>query len=210
MNRFTEIDLEHWPRREQFLYYRTFDNQLFNITLEFHAGKLHRFAKARGESFFLRTLHAILRAVDATPQMRMRVLDDGRLVEYEHLAALSPILRPDREFTMALCEYAEHFSDFLSGAAGAVATAKQGNFDPAIRQRSDYLCASCLPSVHFLALTQAALRLDQTIVILAWGGMDREGRIPLALQLNHALVDGAHVAAFAETLEGLFDEPESL
>ena len=120
MNRFTEIDLEHWPRREQFLYYRTFENQLFNITLEFHAGKLHRFAKARGESFFLRTLHAILRAVDATPQMRMRVLDDGRLVEYEHLAALSPILRPDREFTMALCEYAEHFSDFLSGAAGAV------------------------------------------------------------------------------------------
>ena len=146
MNRFTEIDLEHWPRREQFLYYRTFENQLFNITLEFHAGKLHRFAKARGESFFLRTLHAILRAVDATPQMRMRVLDDGRLVEYEHLAALSPILRPDREFTMALCEYAEHFSDFLPGAAGAVATAKQGNFDPAIRHRSDYLCASCLPS----------------------------------------------------------------
>ena len=96
MNRFTEIDLEHWPRREQFLYYRTFENQLFNITLEFHVGKLHRFAKARGESFFLRTLHATLRAVDATPQMRMRVLDDGRLVEYEHLAALSPILRPDR------------------------------------------------------------------------------------------------------------------
>lgn len=52
MNRFTEIDLEHWPRREQFLYYRTFENQLFNITLEFHAGKLHRFAKARGNPSF--------------------------------------------------------------------------------------------------------------------------------------------------------------
>lgn len=210
MNTFTEIDLEHWHRKEQFLYYRSFENQLFNITLEFHAGKLHRFAKERGESFFLRTLHAILRAVDATPQMRRKVLDDGRLVEFEHLAALTPILRPDREFTMALCEYAERFCDFLPNAAPAVAAAKRGSFDPAIRTRNDYLCASCLPSVHFLSLSQAALRLDQTIVILAWGGMDRRGRIPLALQLNHSLVDGAHVAAFAETLEGLFDQPESL
>ncbi len=210
MNTFTEIDLEHWHRREQFRYYRTFENQLFNITLEFHAKKLYRFAKERGESFFLRTLHAILRAVDATPQMRMRVLDDGRLVEFEHLAALSPILRPDREFTMALCEYADRFRDFIPGAAKAVAAAKEGQFDPAIRQRNDYLCASCLPSVHFLALSQAALRLDQTIVILAWGGMDRRGRIPLSLQLNHSLVDGAHVAAFAEALEELLDRPESL
>ena len=64
--------------------------------------------------------------------------------------------------------------------------------------------------MHFLALSQAALRLDQTIVILAWGGMDRRGRIPLSLQLNHSLVDGAHVAAFAETLEELLDRPESL
>ena len=210
MNSFTEIDLEQWHRREQFLYYRTFENQLFNITLEFHAGKLHRFAKERRDSFFLRTLHAIMRAVNATPQMRMRVLDDGRLVQFEHLAALSPILRPDREFTMARCEYAEHFEEFLPSAAKAVAAAKQGRFDPVIRERNDYLCASCLPSVHFLALSQAALRLDQTIVILAWGKMDRRGRIPLSLQLNHSLVDGVHVAAFAETLEGLLDAPESL
>ena len=39
---------------------------------------------------------------------------------------------------------------------------------------------------------------------------DRRGRIPLSLQLNHSLVDGVHVAAFAETLEGLLDAPESL
>ena len=67
MNTFTEIDLEHWHRREQFRYYRTFENQLFNITLEFHAKKLYRFAKERGESFFARFTQFCARS---TPRRR--------------------------------------------------------------------------------------------------------------------------------------------
>ena len=180
MNTFTEIDLEHWHRREQFRYYRTFENQLFNITLEFHAKKLYRFAKERGESFFLRTLHAILRAVDATPQMRMRVLDDGRLVEFEHLAALSPILRPDREFTMALCEYADRFRDFIPGAAKAVAAAKRGAIRPGHPGRemttsAQAVCRRCISS-RSRRRRSGSIRPSS---FSPWGGMDRRGRIPL-------------------------------
>ena len=59
-------------------------------------------------------------------------------------------------------------------------------------------------------LTQAALTLDQSIVILTWGKMDASGNIPLALQLNHALVDGLHVGRFHRALTGFLTAPASL
>ena len=58
-----------------------------------------------------------------------------------------------------------------------------------------------MPWYGFSSLTQAALRLDQSIVILAWGKMNRSFTIPVALQLNHALADGRHVGLFLEALE---------
>ena len=201
MNRYREIDKNAWPRRAVFEYYRTFQNQLFNITLEVNAEPAYRMAKRTGRSFFLSMLYPLLRAVNAVPALRQRILDGERVVEFEHTAALTPILGADDTFTMALTEYADRFDAFLRQAEPAVAAAKRGEFDPAVRRRQDYFCASCVPWYGFSSLSQAALRLDQSIVILAWGKMNRSFTIPVALQLNHALADGRHVGLFLEALE---------
>ena len=202
MNRYREIDKNAWPRRAVFEYYRTFQNQLFNITLEVNAEPAYRMAKRTGRSFFLSMLYPLLRAVNAVPALRQRILDGERVVEFEHTAALTPILGADDTFTMALTEYADRFDAFLRQAEPAVAAAKRGEFDPAVRRRQDYFCASCVPWYGFSSLTQAALRLDQSIVILAWGKMNRNFDIPLSLQLNHALVDGRQVGHFVDAFNG--------
>ena len=160
MNRYREIDKNAWPRRAVFEYYRTFQNQLFNITLEVNAEPAYRMAKRTGRSFFLSMLYPLLRAVNAVPALRQRILDGERVVEFEHTAALTPILGADDTFTMALTEYADRFDAFLRQAEPAVAAAKRGEFDPAVRRRPDYFCASCVPWYGFSSLTQAALRLD--------------------------------------------------
>ena len=201
MNRYREIDKNAWPRRAVFEYYRTFQNQLFNITLEVNAEPAYRMAKRTGRSFSLSMLYPLLRAVNAVPALRQRILDGERVVEFEHTAALTPILGADDTFTMALTEYADRFDAFLRQAEPAVAAAKRGEFDPAVRRRQDYFCASCVPWYGFSSLTQAALRLDQSIVSLAGGKMNRSFTIPVALQLNHALADGRHVGLFLEALE---------
>lgn len=210
MNSYTSIDLATWKRRGTFEYYRTFQNQLFNITLEFPAAELYRYAKRNRISFFLLTLHAILRAVNSVPQFRQRIVDGGQVIEFEHVAALTPIMTPEEEFVMALTEYAPSFAEFRGQAEAAVAAAKRGEFDPSVRQRNDFICASCVPWYGFRSLTQAALTLDQSIVILTWGKMDASDNIPLALQLNHALVDGLHIGRFHRALTGFLTAPASL
>lgn len=210
MNSYTPIDLATWKRRKTFEYYRTFQNQLFNITLEFPAGELYRYAKRNRLSFFLLTLHAILRAIDSVPQFRQRIVAGEQVIEFRHVAALTPIMTPEEEFVMALTEYAPSFAEFREQAEAAVAAAKRGESDPSVRQRNDFICASCVPWYGFQSLTQAALTLDQSIVILAWGKLDASGNIPLALQLNHALVDGLHVGRFHRALTALLTAPASL
>ncbi len=128
MNSYTSIDLATWKRRGTFEYYRTFQNQLFNITLEFPAAELYRYAKRNRISFFLLTLHAILRAVNSVPQFRQRIVDGGQVIEFEHVAALTPIMTPEEEFVMALTEYAPSFAEFRGQAEAAVAAAKRGEY----------------------------------------------------------------------------------
>ena len=210
MNSFHEIDLNHWNRLSKFRYYRQFENQLFNITLQANAEALYRFARQNRHSFFLITLFAILKALNQVPQMRQRITEDERVIEFEHVAALTPIMTPEEEFNMALTEYADCFHDFLLQAMPAVEEAKMGKFNPDTRKRNDYICASCVPWYGFSALSQAALSLKQSIVILAWGKMDDRFMIPISLQLNHALVDGIHVGHFLKFTEEFFRHPESL
>lgn len=210
MNAFHEIDLKNWNRLSKFRYYRQFENQLFNITLQANAGALFRFARERRRSFFLMTLFAILKALNQVPEMRRRITEEERVIEFEHVAALTTIMTAGEEFTMALTEYADRFDEFLVRAAPAVEAAKQGKFDPEGRKRNDYICASCVPWYGFSALSQAALSLKQSIVILAWGKMNDDGMIPISLQLNHALVDGIHVGHFLKFTEENFSHPERL
>ena len=146
MNAFHDIDLNHWNRLSKFRYYRQFENQLFNITLQANAEALYRFARQNRHSFFLITLFAILKALNQVPQMRQRITEDERVIEFEHVAALTPIMTPEEEFNMALTEYADCFHDFLLQAMPAVEEAKMGKFNPDTRKRNDYICASCVPS----------------------------------------------------------------
>ena len=81
MNAFHEIDLKNWNRLSKFRYYRQFENQLFNITLQANAGALFRFARERRRSFFLMTLFAILKALNQVPEMRRRITEEERVIE---------------------------------------------------------------------------------------------------------------------------------
>lgn len=106
---------------------------------------------------------------------------------------------------MALAEYAGTFDEFRKQAEPAVAAAKRGEFDPEVRKRNDYFCASCVPWFSFQSLSQAALTTDQSIVILAWGRLTEEKKLPVAVQANHSLVDGIHFGHFTR-LSGTFSK----
>lgn len=208
MNHWRIIEKERWPRRDLFRFYEKFDNPCFNISVSLEAGQLHACAKERGQSFFLLCLYAILRAANMVPQMRQRVLN-GNIVEYDAIAVMTPIMTGGEMFRQVWCEYAPTFDAFAAQAAPKVTEAKGGA--PLVMEEhgEDFLCASCLPWVHFSSVTQAEYTFGQTVPILAWG-MLKNGLIPVSCKFNHAFVDGLHASRFFAGIEKGFANPDWL
>lgn len=208
MQSYKVIDLETWPRRKLYEFYRKFDTPCFNITVSVNAERIHAFAKANGESFFLLCLYAILRAANAVPLVRQRTVD-GQPVEFARLAVMTPIMTKAEMFQQIWCEYAPDFMTFKQTAVPLVAKAKSGDPMPMEDHGQDFICASCLPWLHFDSITQAQYSFDQSVPILAWGKMGN-GKIPISVQFDHCFMDGLYVSRFFEAITTGFSVPESL
>ena len=208
MNRYRLIDKKDWPRRELFDFYQKFDNPCFNISVSLEASHLHSCAKEQKESFFLLTLYAILRAANAVPQIRQRILGEN-IVEFERIAVMTPIMTEQEMFHQIWCEYAPTYSDFMQENASKVAAAKRAEPSPMEKHGEDFLCASCLPWLHFSAISQADLHFGQSVPILAWGRM-KNGLIPVSCKFTHACVDGLHASRFFADFEQSLANPETL
>lgn len=209
MNSYKAIDLESWPRRKIYDFYQKFASSVYNVSVSLDAGNLHAYAKKKEESFFLMAFYAILRAANEVPQMRQRVIG-GQVVEFEKIAGMTPIMTPQEMFCQIWCEYEPDFACFKESAAPKVEKAKNDVPSPMEGHGEDFICASCLPWLHFTSVTQADYSFDQTIPILAWGKMDQDCRVPVSCKFNHKLMDGLHVSRFFNKIGQSFSEPESL
>lgn len=208
MNSYRVIDKENWERKELFDFYQKFDNPSINVSVQIEAGEIYACAKDRDESFFLLSLYAILRAANTVPQIRQRIVD-GAVVEFDRIAVMTPIMTERELFRQIWCEYSPSYSDFKNEAIPKVEAARRGNPSPMEGHGADYLCASCVPWLHFTAITQAEFFFGQDVPILAWGKL-KNGEVPFACKFNHSFMDGLHVSRFFAGIEEGFANPDTL
>lgn len=76
------IDMTKNPRGGQFEYFRTMTDPWAGITVPVDITDL--LASLNGRPFFLSYLYAVMRAANAVPELRRRLLSDGQVVEYDH------------------------------------------------------------------------------------------------------------------------------
>lgn len=208
MPSYSAIDMENWPRKALFDFYCAFDNPCYNITVHLAAQSLFSFAKKQKESVFLLALYAILRACNSVPQMRQRIID-GKPVNCERIAAMTPIMTEHELLNQLWCEYQPDFTSFAHELGPKLAAARRGVASLPEQYSEDFICASCVPWMHFSALTQAEYFFGQSVPILAWGKM-QGGLVPIACKAHHAFVDGLHISRFFAHIEQSFANPESL
>ena len=208
MNEYKIIELSSWPRKEIFAQYQRYADPCYNVSVKIPAQALYEYSKDNDESFFLLSLYAILRAANRVEQLRRRVIN-GQPAEFDRIAALTPVLGPDELFHQVRCDYYESYEEFKAAAAPRIEAAKRGRPVPCESLSGDFLCASCLPWLHFEAVSHAEMEFNQFIPILSWGKLEN-GVIPLSIKVNHSFVDGLHIARFFTGLQRSFEHPAVL
>ena len=169
------IDMTKDPRGGQFEYFRTMTDPWAGITVPVDITDL--LASLNGRPFFLSYLYAVMRAANAVPELRRRLLPDGQVVEYDHCDPSYTVMKPDGTGVYVYCL----LEDDLSSYEKFVAEGKR-------RQKE----------------TLERGGADDSNPRFAWGKYREEnGRmmLPMSLFINHALCDGWHVTQFYKNLD---------
>ncbi|SFR71183.1 chloramphenicol O-acetyltransferase type A [Agromyces sp. CF514] len=210
------VDLETWPRRETFEYYRHQVPCTYAITVELDVTAFVAALRQSTKKTYPAQIWAIANIVNRHPEFRMTLTDEGAPAVWPVVHPAFTVFQPEREtFAAVSVAYDADFAAFHAAAVEALASASHatGMF-PQGELRADAFDISSLPWTSFTGFT---LNIDggsnHFAPIFTLGRyVERDGRtlLPLALQIHHASADGFHTSRLLRELEELLAEPSWL
>ena len=108
------IDLEHWNRKEHFLFFGSMDDPFFGLTTQIDVTSIYKEAKADHASFFLYSLHKIMTAVNEVEEFRYRIIDNTPVC-FDRIHVGTTIGREDGTFGFGFFKYTPDRQLFLHG-----------------------------------------------------------------------------------------------
>lgn len=208
------IDLETWPRREQYGLYRDLAFPYFSMTADVDVTEMRELVRRLGESFTSAISYAIARAANSVPEFRQRMhRRDGHPDEIREYAVVHPsitVLGEGGQFRFCVLPYSEGFDVFRTQARPRIEEAKHAPSLWVVPDREDFLFMTSIPWIRFTAMTHP-VPLDPACSVprIAWGKFredaDARIRMPLNVQAHHAMIDGLHLGRFYARLQEILD-----
>lgn len=208
------IDIETWERKENFNFFRRFQNPQLSITSEVECGGAKKRAKEAHQSFFLHYLYAVLRAANEIPELRYRIDPEGRVVLYDQIDILSPIkIKENGKFFTIRFPYHEDFETFYQEARKIIDSIPE-NGDPYAAENGEVangnyglILLSATPDLYFTSITgtQEKQSGNNYPLLNAGKAIIKEGKLvmPIAMTIHHGFVDGHHLSLFYRKVEEL-------
>ncbi len=198
------IELQTWSRASQFEFFRNVENPHFMISSRVDATRLMEDEKPAGVSVFNGALHAIMCAANAVPELRTRFSGDT-VRQHDHVGASVTVPIDGENFAFCDIPFAPEWPLFDRSCKEIIDMARrQTGLVDRVAGEEDWIFLTCLPWIHFTAMTHPVDGPQDCIPRIAWGRIAPDGgrwMMPVAVQVHHALVDGRHIGQFFEKLE---------
>lgn len=202
------IDLETYPRRSHYEFFKSYAYPYVGMTANVDATNLLGAAKARSGSGFLACLYAAARAANSIPELRQRIVGED-ILEFDHCDTAHTVALPDHTFCNCRTDCRCSFDEFLVYGRQRQVEAKQHHgFASTQDDETGLIFVSCVPWVAFTQVIQPTPIPADCNPRIVFGKFIREGErtlMPLAIQANHALVDGWHIGQFYQKFQELAD-----
>lgn len=206
------LDLDTWPRRAQFELFRRYELPFFNLCAEVTATATRAACREAGLSFDLACWYACQRVVNTLEPFRYRLRGDGVIVHDRIGVAITRAAGDS--FVFCHIDPADDFATFVADAESVRAAQHPGAPLDARPEVDDVIHGSTVPWVRFTSISHAR-RLDATDSVpkIAFGRCTRVGAddmLPVSVEVHHALMDGAHAAAFFAAMQDHLATPDWL
>lgn len=201
------IDLDSWNRKEHYLFYSSFDDPFFGITTKIDFTKVYERSKNSGCSFFLYSLHFLMKCVNSTDAFKLRI-ENGHVVKYDSINVSPTIGRDDGTFGFGYFKYYEDINQFVEKARLEIERVKNitGLSFTENENNPDVVYYSALPWFSFSEIKHASsFKNGDSVPRLTTGKLSFENGIyilPISISAHHGLVDGRDVADLVRKLSG--------
>jgi chloramphenicol O-acetyltransferase type A len=207
------IDLSTWPRRKHFEVFSAFDYPHINLCANVEITAFQPFVKQRALSFNLTLVYLLTRAANAIPEFRYRIRDQ-QVVEHDVVHPSTTILTEGDLFSFCTIPYVEDYGTFVEQAGAIIAHTKE---HPRLEDepgQDDLLFMTSLPWVSFTSLQHPIhMHPVDSVPRISWGKFFTQGdtlKMPLSVQVHHALLDGVHLGRYYALVQEYLDLPERL
>lgn len=156
--------------------------------------------------------YASLRSANAVEPFRYRIRDQ-RVFVHEVIHGGSTVMRDNETFGFSYFSFQESFAAFAAEGRREMERVKgTTRLDPRTDD-DDLIHYSVIPWISFTSFAHARRwNTDDTVPKLVFGKyFERDGRVrlPVSIEVHHALMDGLHVGRFVDGFQALLDVPDS-
>ena len=208
------ITLDHPHRRSHFDFFNQMTNPHFNICANIDVTELLEFSKKENLPITPTIVFFIAKAANEIKEFRWRIRE-GQVVEHEEVHPSFTVYTEVADvFSFCEVKYADDAREFIQRANIRIDKMKT---EPSFEDeygRDDYLFLSAIPWVSFTSF-QHAMNHNPTDSVprITWGKFFNEGKkikMPLSVQVHHAVVDGRHVGQYFQLFEKLVQQPRDI
>lgn len=199
------IDLDNWNRKEHFDFFSSFDDPFFGVTTTVDFTKVYQQSKKQEKSFFLYSVHFLLKCVNDTTAFKLRI-EKGLVVQYNKVNISPTIGREDGTFGFGFFEYDENLDLFTENAEKEISRVKNrtGLSFSENTGRDDVIRYSSLPWFAFSEMKHAgSIKTRDSVPRISTGKLiQKEDKflLPISISAHHGLMDGRNVAELLQKL----------
>ena len=183
----------------------------YSMTVKIKAINTYNFAKKNNIPFFNLTLACLLEAINKIPEFKRRIIDN-KVIEYENLNAVTPILQKDNSlreieiFPLSNFKSFNEWNEYVQYKKNNIEK-EQYSKEPSIRDNEPIANFSCISWLDFDSMTNVIYSPHQIMPCISWGKLNNDN-ISISLTASHIFIFGFHFKLFYEYSEKYLNNPE--
>ncbi len=208
---FKYIDMDKWPRKEHFNYYRTKIVCGYSCTVQLDVTSLLKQVKEKGLRFYPSFVYCVSYIVNSMNEFKMAVDKDGLPGYYDVSHPNMTIFHEDdHTFSDMWTEYYPEFSRFYENTVSNMEKYKNTKgIKVRDNQPPNFFCISCVPWLSYTAYnTSVPGGVPNLFPIITFGKYTKKDghyEMPFTINISHAAADGYHTSMFINSLQELIN-----
>jgi chloramphenicol O-acetyltransferase type A len=204
------IDIENWKRKDHYNYFKGLSYPHFNICGNLDITSFYSYIKKNESPFFISLLYVSTKAANSIKEFRLRIRED-KVIEHETVAPSFTMMTESEVFSFCTVKFIDEFNDFKANTSKEIEKIKNNLTIEDEPGRDDLLYITSIPWVSFTSITHPVqMNPVDSIPRISWGKYFEENgkiKLPLSVQIHHALADGIHAGQYFNSIQEILDNP---